>query len=110
MKLIRQQASTSEAAIGVEIALYVVPSGFQTIESTLSVCVVGGAQALFRVAVCPAGAATANRHYRHYDTPVDPGNPYAETMGRTLLAGDVVRVSANLQNVTFHLSGQEVAL
>lgn len=88
--------------------LYTVPAATSTVISTIVVCNQASAQATFRIAVRPAGAAIATQHYICYDTAVAANDSTALTLGLTLAATDIVTVYASASTMSFHLYGSEV--
>lgn len=92
-----------------ETNLATVPANNAYIVSTLTVCNRGADPATFRVAVVPDAAVTGPQHYVYYDATIGPNVTVAVTIGMTLDAGDVVRVSASTANLSFSLFGTEVS-
>lgn len=91
-----------------ETNLLTVPANNAYIVSTLTVCNRGANPATFRVAVAPDGVVTAAQHYVYYDATIGPNVTVAVTIGMTLDAGDVVRVSASTADLSFSAFGTEV--
>lgn len=91
-----------------ETSIYTVPASTSAVCSTLSICNCGISTQV-RVAVCPGGAATANKHFVVYDAVVNQYDSMFLTLGITLAATDVVRVYAGTADVSFGLFGSEVA-
>jgi hypothetical protein len=61
----------------------------------------------FRLAVQPANAAIANKHYINFDTPLPASDTIALTIGMTLGNTDVI--SANCAgNVSINVFGSEI--
>jgi hypothetical protein len=87
--------------------LYTVPSATSAVVSTLSVCN-RGVSTTFRVAVRPAGATLADKHYIVYDNYVNAGDAVFLTLGITLAATDVVTVRAGTADMSFSLFGSEI--
>lgn len=83
-------------------ALYTVPAAKQAVVSTLAVCNVG-ADASFRVAVRPLGAALANAHYIIYESTLAAGDSKFFTLGLSLTATDIVEVYGSTADVAFNL-------
>ena len=92
-----------------DTTLYTVPAATSTVCSTLVAANRGGVAASFRVAVRPAGATLANKHYLYYDVALSPGDSFAATIGVTLAATDVVTVYASTADLSFSLFGEETA-
>jgi len=88
--------------------LYTVPGSTQTVASTLVICNQNATNITYRVAVRPAGAAIATKHYISYDVMLPPNSNDFLTLGLSLAATDVVTVRANTANVSFNLSGAEL--
>ena len=88
--------------------LYATPLSTNTIVSSLTICNQAASNATYRVAVQPANAAIAARHYISYDTLVPSNDTIALTLGMTLAANDVVSVQANSSTVSFSLFGTEI--
>jgi len=88
--------------------LYTVPSTTSAVVSTLNICNQGAAPASFRIAVRPAGASLAARHYLAYDTVIPANDSIALTIGVTLATTDVVTVYASSATMSFALFGSEI--
>ena len=94
-------------AANTDTTLYTVPAATSTVCSTLVAANRGGVAASFRVAVRPAGATLANKHYLYYDVALSPGDSFAATIGVTLAATDVVTAYASTADLSFSLFGEE---
>ena len=92
-----------------ETSLYTVPAATSAVVSTIVVANRAAAPATYRIAVCPAGAATANQHYIAYDVTVGAADSTTLTLGITLAATDVVKVYASTANLSFNVFGSELA-
>ena len=90
------------------LPLYTVPTGKSAVISTITVCNQGTATT-FRLAVAPGGAADATAQYICRDVPLAANEPYPVTIGITLAAGDIVRVSSVSGNVSFGAYGSEIS-
>lgn len=89
--------------------LYTVPGGKSAAVSRLTMCNQNATAAKARVWVKVAGAADDVKQYVCYDMVLPAGFAPAEVMaGFALGAGDVVKVQANLANVSFNATGSEV--
>jgi hypothetical protein len=89
--------------------LYTVPSGTQTICSTLSVCNLAGFVNTYRIAVRPSGASIANQHYIAYDAQVAGNDSSFLTLGLSLSSGDVMSVyTPSNSGLSFNLFGTEI--
>ena len=88
--------------------LYTVPGVTQAVVSTLVVCNRGTVPDVFRLAICPAGAALADAHYFAFDAEVIENESISFTLGVGLQATDVVRVRSGLGAVSFAAFGCEV--
>jgi len=91
-----------------DTTLYEVPAANSTIASTLQVCNQANSDAKFRIAVRPANAAIATKHYLLYDTVIPANDGISLTLGLTLAATDVVTVRANTASVSFNIFGSEI--
>lgn len=87
---------------------YTVPSGNSAVVSTITVCNYGANTGIFSIAVRPAGAAIANKHYISANITVPIYDSIALTLGVTLASTDVVSVSANIASVSFNIFGSEI--
>jgi hypothetical protein len=99
----------SNPAATTDTNLYTVPAATEAVISTLAVANLGGADASFRVAVRPAGAAIANQHYLAYETTVSAGDSKFFTIGIALAATDVLTVRASAATVAFTAFVNETA-
>ena len=88
--------------------LYAAPGATSAICSTLSVCNQSDVSTSVRIAVRPAGAVIAAKHYVVYDAFVDGNDTLFLTLGITLAATDVVSVYAGDATVSFCLFGSEL--
>ena len=93
---------------GTEVTLYTVPSGTETVISSITVCNRDVANTTFRIAVRPDGAVLENKHYVAYDIALDRNSTQAPKLGITLNAGDVITVRAASADVTFNAYGSEI--
>lgn len=91
-----------------ESTLYTVPSGTQSICSTLSVCNTASAVGTFRVRVKVNNAGDDDKQYICFDAPITAKDTLLLTFGATLGAGDVVGVYSSNGSVAFQLFGSEV--
>lgn len=89
-------------------SLYTVPALTSAVCSTLSICN-RGISTQIRVAVRPAGATIADKHYIAYDVPVNQYESVFLTLGVTLATTDIVSVYAGTADISFGLFGTEVS-
>lgn len=87
---------------------YTVPASTSAIVSTFTVCNRSATPTTFRIAVRPAGAAIATKHYIAYDATLLANEVWGFTIGVTLATTDVVSVYANDATVSFGVYGQEI--
>ena len=93
-----------------EVNLYTVPTGADTIVSTLSITNVTGSAASARVWVRVAGATTAHVNAILFDVPIAANTVVAFTLGLTLDVTDIVTVRSSVGNtLTFQLFGSEIS-
>lgn len=92
-----------------DTTLYTVPSGTETVISSITVCNRGQTAATFRIAVRPDGATLANQHYIAYDAAIAGNEVIALTLGLTADAGDVVSVYGTSGTLSFGAFGSEIA-
>lgn len=88
--------------------LYTVPASTQTVVSTISVCNQNSAATTFSIAVQPAGATIAAKHYLNYQTPIPGNDSITITIGLTLGNTDVVSANVGNGNVSIHAYGSEL--
>jgi len=89
--------------------VYTVPSATQTVISTVTICNQSNIAATFRLAVQPANAAIASKHYINYDTPLPGNDTIALTIGMTLGATDVISANASTSTISFNAFGSELS-
>lgn len=87
--------------------LYTVPASTSAVASTLNICALGAASTI-RVAIRPAGAAIANKHYILYNFLLNANDALPLTIGLSLATTDVVSVYASEATVGFTLFGTEL--
>ena len=97
------------AASTTEEDLYTVANLAQATVSTLVVCNRGTTTLTFRVSVSVNDAATANKDYLFYDTPIDGNTTVTVTIGMTLGQNDTVRTYASATGLSFNLFGVETS-
>ncbi len=100
----------SAPSVGQSVNLYVVPTGYETVVSTLISTNRAMAVSEVRVAVRPGGEAITTKSWIYYDLLLPGRDTFAATLGISLAAGDVVTVWANTETVSFSLFGDEVAV
>lgn len=89
--------------------LYTVPSGTQSIISTLSVCNISPILNTYRVAIRPTGQALASQHYITYDAQVPSNDSVFLTLGLSISSGDIMSVfTPSNSGVSFSLYGSEI--
>lgn len=98
---------TAPAATTYTTALYFVPSGKETVTSTLSVANRAATADTFRIRIAQANAAADNKQYVAYDVAIAANSVITFTLGMTLAAGDYVYAGSNAGNCSFNLFGDE---
>ena len=88
--------------------LYTVPASTSTIVSKLMCCNKASASGTVRVAVRPAGAVVADKHYIVYDLAVSANDTLEVVGGLTLATTDVLSVYASSADWSFSAFGVEV--
>lgn len=105
-KVLGQMAPASASTV----ALYTVPSGTETVVSSILIANRSDSVAAnFRVAVTPDSDTVADKHYIAFDVPVGAADSTILTLGVTLDSTDMVLVYASTDNVSFNLFGMEIA-
>lgn len=89
--------------------LYTVPASTQTVVSTVTVCNQSNVAATFRLAVQPANASIASKHYVNYDTALPGNDTIALTLGMTLGNTDVISANASTSTISFSAFGSEIS-
>ena len=89
--------------------IYTVPAATQTVVSTVTVCNQSNVAATFRLAVQPANAAIASKHYINYDTSLPGNDTIALTIGMTLGNTDVISANASSSTISFSAFGSEIS-
>jgi len=93
-----------------ETNLYTVPTGADTVVSTLTITNVTASPANARVWARIGGAATAHVNAIIFDAPIAANTTVAFTLGLTLDVTDVVTVRSSVGNtLTFQLFGSEIS-
>lgn len=99
----------SNPAATTATTLYTVPSGVQTVISTVNVSNLAATNATFRIAVRPNGETLAGKHYVAYDVALPASSSIPWTIGITVDEGDVITVYASNANVAFSAFGSEIS-
>lgn len=89
--------------------LYTVPAATSTVLSTVTVCNQSNVAATFRLAVQPANAAIASKHYINYDTALPGNDTIALTLGITLGTTDVISANSSTSTISFSAFGSEIS-
>jgi hypothetical protein len=93
-----------------EVNLYTVPTGADTVVSTLTITNVTGSAASARVWARIGGASTAHVNAILFDVPIAANSVAAFTLGLTLDVTDIVTVRTSVGNsLTFQLFGSEIS-
>lgn len=97
-------ANTSEAT------LYTVPAATQTVVSSIVVSNITAAVATATVNICVNGAASSNANTLLKTVSLNPNSVESFTLGITLGAADVIRVTSGTANaITFQAFGSEIS-
>tara|TARA_R100000329_G_scaffold142633_1_gene126160 strand:+ start:739 stop:1068 length:330 start_codon:yes stop_codon:yes gene_type:complete len=91
-----------------DVTLYTVPSGTETVVSTITVCNRESAGNTFRLAIKANGGSVANEDYLVYDANIAANDTISLTLGITLDASDIISAGASDANVTFQVFGTEI--
>lgn len=87
---------------------YTVPALTQAVVSRIMVCNLTGTATVFRIAIAPAGAASANQHFIFMDNPIGPNETIDIAMGAGLQPTDKVRVYSGILACAFNIFGVEL--
>lgn len=87
--------------------LYTVPSGKQTVASTLVLSNMYAGVNSYRVVVQPSGESLAPKHFLFTDVPIGGNATETITIGMTLNAGDTVKVASDTSALSATLFGSE---
>ena len=88
--------------------LYTVPASTQTVISTIAVCNQSNTATTFSLAVQPAGAAIASKHYINYQTSIPGNDTITLTIGLTLGNTDVISANVGSSTISVHAYGSEI--
>ena len=99
----------STPSANTDTTLYTVPSGTQSISSTLVVCNQSNIPESYRIAVRPNGESIASKHYIAYDATILPFDSINITIGIAMDASDVVTVRSSSSSLSFNLFGTEIS-
>lgn len=88
--------------------LYTVPTGWQAVVSSISVCNQSTSTATFTIAVQPGGTTLTAKNYINYGTSVLPNDTVILSMGMTMSATDVLSVFSNTSTISFSAFGSEI--
>lgn len=89
------------------VSLYTVPAATSCIISTISVANLG-TSGTFRIAVRPAGATLADKHYLACDVGLNANDTITWTIGITLATTDIVTIHASNTSFAFTAFGSEI--
>jgi hypothetical protein len=92
-----------------ETDLYTVPSDTSAVISSIIVCNRRPDAKIFTISISPAGASTDSKDYIYYEVTLAGNDTFIATVGITLAATDVVRVSSDDTRVSFSIFGTEIS-
>ena len=105
-KVLGQSAPTETS----EATLYTVPASTQTVVSSITVTNLTSTSANATVNICVNGAASSNANFILDAVPVAGASVAAFTLGITLGAADVIRVTSGTGNaLAFQAFGSEIS-
>ena len=91
--------------------LYTVPASTETVVSTVIIANRTASTTTFRLAIRVDGDAISNQHYIAYDVPIAASDSTTLTLGITMVATDVMTVSAGDANaLSINAFGAEVTV
>jgi hypothetical protein len=90
-----------EPAANTYTTLYTVPANTQAIFSAINVCNTASADATFRIAFRPGGAALEDKNHIIYDATIAGKDTYMINQGMSMGATDVLSVYASSASVSF---------
>jgi len=88
--------------------VYTVPSGTETVLSSITISNRGSSDASYRIAVRSNGETITNKQYIAYNTVVTANDTVALTIGVTLDAEDVITVYSSNDSLSFNIFGSEI--
>jgi hypothetical protein len=98
---------TVKTFAGPPVNLYTVPSGGQTVCSTLTISNPNSFATNYRVAVVPSGETLSMKHFIAFDHTISDNATTSMTFGITMKEGDSIFVSSDSSNVGFSVFGSE---
>lgn len=90
-----------EPAANTYTTLYTVPANTQAIFSAINVCNTASADATFRIAFRPGGAALEDKNHIIYDATIAGNDTYMINQGMSMGAADILSVRASTASVCF---------
>ena len=90
-----------EPAANTYTTLYTVPAATQAIFSAINVCNTASADATFRSAFRPGGAALEDKNHIIYDATIAGNDTYMINQGMSMGAADILSVRASTASVCF---------
>ena len=90
-----------EPAANTYTTLYTVPASTQAIFSAINVCNTASADATFRIAFRPGGAALEDKNHIIYDATIAGNDTYMINQGMSMGAADILSVWASTASVCF---------
>jgi hypothetical protein len=93
---------------GILTDFFLVDDSAQTVCSSLMISNSSGFQDFYYVSIAIAGVANSPEQYIYQRVPVNPYDTFGATVGLTLDASDVMRVSSVFGNLSFTLYGVNI--
>jgi hypothetical protein len=88
--------------------LYTVPSGTQTVVSSIVIANRSAVASSYRLAVAPPSVTVSLQHYIAYDVQIGPNDSATLVPGVTVDSGSRVLAYSSSENLSFSLFGMEI--
>lgn len=108
MTILYKVLGQSNPSANTDTVLYTVPSGANTIISTVTICNLDSNAASFKMAIVPFGFSLASQHYMNFNTTIAGNDTITATLGITLSASDTLHVNASTDLISFSSFGSEI--
>jgi hypothetical protein len=108
MTILYKVLGQSNPIANTDTILYTVPSGANTIISTVTVCNLDSNAASFKMAIVPFGDSLASQHYMNFNTTIAGNDTITATLGITLSSQDTLHVNASTALISFSSFGSEI--
>lgn len=108
MAILRKKLAESNPSAASLTDIYTVPAGTTAVITTITVVNRSSVATSFRISHAVAGAATDDKQFLYYDTPIDGNDTFQATTAIPMATTDILRFYATLATLSANIHGEEI--